>query len=81
MSDRLLTAEEIFARFDHHPPDGQRVALHEWAREHFKGLAIGVNALPGGPSRERSLAQTALQEAMFWTNAHIAQNVEDADKP
>lgn len=64
---------ELMHRFDYHPPSTDKViAAHEQARELFKNLAGHFNTvLPDG--REKSLAFTALEEALFWVNASIAR--------
>lgn len=71
---KALTYEEAERRFSHHPPDEARVRLHEAAREVIMDAAIAVTEGMEA-SREMSLALTALEEAMFWVNAHIARNV------
>lgn len=63
---------EIDKRFDHHPPTGPKVELHQTMRTTYKAVARVVAELP--PSREQSLAITALEESMFWANAAIARN-------
>lgn len=69
---KAMTDEEINKRFDHHPPTGEKIKMHENTRTVYKGLARVVNQLP--ESREKSVALTALEESMFWTNAAIARN-------
>ena len=67
-----IDTNEIDRRFDHHVPDEDRQRAHEAMRREFKALASGVAAaLPAG--REKSLAITALEEALFWANAAIAR--------
>ena len=60
--------------FDHHPPSSDAVALqHEEVRENCRDLAQYLqDNLP--VSREKSLALTNLEQAMFWANAAIARN-------
>lgn len=67
-----MTKEDIDKRFDHHPPTGAKIALHQTARTAYKVAAHLVATLPAG--REQSLAITALEESMFWANAAIARN-------
>lgn len=65
-------ADELAGRFAYHPPaDQATVRAHETVRElcgHF--AAILDRICPA--SREKSLALTAVQEAMMWANAAIA---------
>ena len=68
---------EILRRFGFHPMQGNQKFLYETNRAMFIVVAEFIARL--GPSRESSLALTALQEALMWTNAHIACNNIDAD--
>jgi hypothetical protein len=64
--------EDIDHRFNHHPPSPEKIVLHEAVRALARGLAHDwVDSLPEG--REKSLALTKLEEAMFWANAAIAR--------
>ena len=64
-------------RFKHHPPkDDKRAKDHEWARAALQRVAVDLDVgLP--PGREKALAMTKLEEALFWANAAIArQDIE-----
>jgi len=68
-----MKQEEFDNRFDHHPPDGLKVQLHQLLRNVIKDAAVVVaHECPEG--REKSLAITKLEEAMFWANAAIARH-------
>jgi hypothetical protein len=70
----MTTIEDIGNRFDYHAPDEEKQAKHVKARSMLQAIAyeFGMNLLPEG--REKSLALTKLEEAMFWANAAIARN-------
>lgn len=71
---------DLNRRFDYHKPDEARVIKHEHIRHTMSVAAHTVdNTVPDG--REKSLAITALEEAMFWANAAIAREgqYEQAD--
>lgn len=70
-----MDTQELQRRMAYHPikDDAQR-ELYEQNRAKFIDLARHVvEATP--ESREQSLALTALQEALMWTNAAIACNI------
>ncbi|HEX5705609.1 MAG TPA: hypothetical protein VFX97_20575 [Pyrinomonadaceae bacterium] len=68
-----MPTEEIANRFKHHPPrDENTVKAHEFVRETLRWVAGKFDEeLPAG--REKSVAMTKLEEAMFWANAAIAR--------
>ena len=68
----LVGPEELLRRFKFHPATEVTGPLHDEARLLLHDAARQVVSLtPVG--REQSLAVTALEEAMFWTNAAIAR--------
>ena len=69
----MMDREELDHRFKFHPADTDaRRLAHTTARESVKELANKLNVLvPDG--REKSLAMTKLEEALFWANAAIAR--------
>ena len=68
-----MDALDIDNRFDYHPPQTEeRKQDHEQVRTSLKSLAHRLNEIvPDG--REKSLAMTHLEEAMFWANAGLAR--------
>jgi hypothetical protein len=66
-----IDSAEINRRFDHHPPSGEAVNLHQFVRQDAKAFAVSLTSLP--ECREKSLAFTALEESLFWANAAIAR--------
>ena len=65
---------ELAKRFSHHPPGKGTIPVHEYLRSEFRFMAGRVASL--GPSRETSLALTALEEGLMWANAHVARNLD-----
>lgn len=62
-------------RFKHHAPNGEEtIARHQAAREAANAFFEAIEALTWGNSREKSVAITKVEEAMFWLNADIARN-------
>lgn len=68
-----MRPEDLVNRFAYHPPpNDERRTDHETVRRLCWLLADNMNGLlPSG--REKSLAITRLEEAMFWANAAIAR--------
>jgi hypothetical protein len=69
----VIPAEDIENRFKFHPADTpERISAHELVRNTMWNAAEYVNEnVPDG--REKSLAITALEDAMMWANAGIAR--------
>lgn len=66
---------DLVRRFSYHAPDALKVETHQLLREEFLSLAEEVHTICP-PGRERSLAFTKLEEALFWVNAAIARSLE-----
>lgn len=59
--------------FSYHPPKEDQGVRYIEIRETAAAVALGLmQNCP--PSRERSLALTALEECVMWANASIARN-------
>lgn len=72
MALETRTQADLDNRFDYHAPDEAKKTAHETARMRCKTVACwAAEMLP--ESRERALAITKLEEAMFWINAAIAR--------
>ncbi len=54
--------------YDYHVPGPRARAEMKVLREKFAELHKLIESLPGGPSRERSLALTELETAAMWAN-------------
>ncbi len=59
--------------FSYHPPKEDQVPRYTAIRGNAQSLAGGIMVMCP-PSRERSLALTALEECVMWANASIARN-------
>jgi hypothetical protein len=67
-----MDQKDLDSRFTYHPPVSGRDVLYTAIRAKAKEMAELINALcPEG--REKSLAVTHLEEAVFWSNASIAR--------
>lgn len=67
-----MDKQELANRFIHHPPTGTKPERHEAIRGEAYRLALVINEFCDD-SREKRLAITKLEEAMFWSNAAIAR--------
>ncbi len=66
--------DEICNRFLHHPPTNQaQVVMYEAIRKEAMAVALYLNRVCP-ESREKLLAITHLEEAVFWANASIARH-------
>lgn len=73
-----MAGKEIDNIFTYHPPFGNQCGKYELLRKEAKALAhIINNCCP--ESREKSLALTALQQSIMWSNASIAINEKPAE--
>lgn len=68
-----MTTDNLDHRFNYHQPSSQGiVSQHANTRDRCLKLAQYVDSVIPN-SREKSLAITHIEEAMFWTNAGIAR--------
>lgn len=62
--------------FTYHAPTQLQVVAYQAIRDYARDFAHTIDAMvPDG--REKSLALTALEEVVFWSNAGIARHQED----
>lgn len=64
--------DDLKHRFTYHPPKKDQPEKYEAIRAGASFFAGAINAL-APDSREKSLAITKLEEAVFWANAAIAR--------
>ena len=68
-----MTTEDLHNRFTYHAPQPKQQEKYEEIRATAREFAKLLNdQLP--ESREKSLAFTALEEAVMWANASIARH-------
>jgi hypothetical protein len=65
--------DDLIKRFTYHAPKGDQPARYEELRNEARLLAVTIDDFCP-ESREKSLAITRLEEAVFWANASIARN-------
>lgn len=71
LSEKELS--DLTKRFTYHPPKEDQPERYVLIRQNILEIAVGIcQSCP--ESRERSLALTHLEEAVFWANAAIARN-------
>ena len=69
----MANIPDIETRFTYHPPKEGQPVKYDALRTAFKDLAYLVEHYCPD-SRERSLALTHLETAVFWANASIARH-------
>lgn len=67
--------EELALRFTYHAPTPEQVPKYEQTRRRALEMAEYIDE-QAPDCREKSLALTALDEVVFWTNAAIARRTE-----
>jgi len=60
-------------KYTYHPPHGDQIDRYADLRAVAKDFAVALECRCP-PSRELSLAQTKIEEAVMWANAAIARN-------
>lgn len=68
-----MNNQDLVNRFTYHPPKATQPQRYEDIRKDALEFAYTVDALCPD-SREKSLAMTHLEDAVFWANASIARN-------
>lgn len=71
-----MTESELAKRFTAHRVDAEQKMLLEAVRHVGHDLATCINDLCP-ENREKSLAVTKLEEAVFWANASISRGGDD----
>ncbi|MDF2695260.1 MAG: hypothetical protein K0S65_3643 [Labilithrix sp.] len=76
----MSARDDILARFTRQKPDAEQIRAVETSTKVFHAAASFVTDCTK-PSREQSLALTALEEAKFWANQGIVLNGVPEDVP
>lgn len=71
-----MELQELNNRFTYHAPKSDQPKRYQEIRSTALTLASVVNLLTP-ESREKSLAFTKIEEAVFWANAAIARNEKE----
>lgn len=70
----MIGAEEMAKRFTYHPPrSDDEIQAYARIRSMAHDIAQHIDQV-APDSREKSLAITAIEEAVMWANAAIARN-------
>jgi len=72
MEGGAMEEREIATRFTYHTPKEGQPEIYVKLRDKAKELAILINDVCP-ESREKALAFTQLEDAVFWANASIAR--------
>lgn len=73
----MIGADDLANRFTYHPPPTpERVKAHVDIRNAGHELASLIDSLVPD-SREKSLAVTAIEEAVMWANAGLARRAAE----
>lgn len=74
-----MDTERLRHDFDYHAPDAEKVKKHEALRYCLRLAAEDIDkTVPD--CREKSLAITKVEEAMFWANAALAREPRPESK-
>lgn len=72
-----MEAQELLDRFRYHSPGEDKAKTHTAIRGNIYSAAEYIcRVCPDG--RERSIAITKLEEAMFWANASLARPSDES---
>lgn len=68
-----MEQKDLENRFTYHAPKSDQATRYQMLRQEGLALALSIeNACPDG--REKALAITNLEQAIFWANAAIARS-------
>lgn len=69
-------SKNVKERVTYHPPSENQKKFYEKQRKQFTDVIIFVES-ELEESREKSIAMTKLEEALFWANACVARHMKD----